>query len=109
MSVIKHDFGSQDRKAARRLQSLLELSALHEANIRTNPLPYLERASERIFQLEKILFEAVEATTPQSSPATSSEMISVSKAEYDRFLACLAIIENGLARLVSDAEDPQSA
>jgi hypothetical protein len=36
-------------------------------------------------------------------------MISVSKAEYDRYLACLAIIENGLERLVPDAEDPQSA
>jgi len=107
MSVIKHDFGSEDRRAARRLRTLLELSALHEANIRTNPLPYLERASERIFQLEKILFEAVEAAT-SASPA-SSEMISVSKAEYDRFLACLAIIENGLARLVSDAGDPSSA
>ena len=106
MSVIKHNFGTEDRKAARRLRTLLELSALHEANIRTNPLPYLERASERIFQLEKILFEAVEAATSQSAPLTSSEMISISKAEYDRFLACLAIIETGLARLVSDAEDP---
>lgn len=66
MSVIKHDFGSEDRKAVRRLRTALELGALHEAN-------------------------------------------SVSKAEYDRFLACLAIIENGLARLVSDAEDPTSA
>lgn len=109
MSVIKHDFGNQDRRAARRLRSLLELSALHEANIRTNPLPYLERASERIFQLEKILFEAAEAATPQLSPDLSSEMITVSRAEYDGFLACLAIIENGLARLVANAEDPQSA
>lgn len=109
MSVIKHDFGSEDRRAARRLRTLLELGALHEANIRSNPLPYLERASERIFQLEKILFEAVEAATSQSSPPASSEMISVSKAEHDRYLACLAIIENGLARLVSDAEGPQPA
>lgn len=106
MSVIKHDFGTEDRKAARRLRTLLELSALHEANIRANPLPYLERASERIFQLEKVLFEAVEAATSRSAPLTSSEMISISKAEYDRFLACLAIIETGLARLASDAEDP---
>ena len=74
-----------------------------------SPLPYLERASERIFQLEKTLFEAVEAATPRLSPGLSSEMISASKAEYDGFLACLAIIENGLARLVADAEDPQSA
>ena len=103
MSVIKHDFGNEDRKAARRLRALLELSALHEANIRTNPLPYLERASERIFQLEKILFEAVEAATSQSASSASSKTISVSKAEYDRYLACLAIIENGLKKLVSDA------
>lgn len=106
MSVIQHDFGTEDRKAARRLRTLLELSALHEANIRANPLPYLERASERIFQLEKVLFEAVEAATSRSALLTSSEMISISKAEYDRFLACLAIIETGLATLVSDAEDP---
>ena len=109
MSVIKHEFGNEDRRAARRLRTLLELGALHEANIRSNPLPYLERASERIFQLEKLLFEAVEATTSQSAPPASSEMISVSKTEFDRYLACLAIIENGLARLVSDAEDPSSA
>lgn len=109
MSVIKYDFGSEDRKAARCLRTLLDLSALHEANIRTNPLPCLERASERILQLEKILFEAVEAATSQSALPASSEMVSVSKAEYDRYLACLAIIENGLERLVSDAEDPQSA
>jgi hypothetical protein len=109
MSVIKHDFGSEHRMAARRLRTLLELGALHEANIRSNPLPYLERASERIFQLETILFEAIEAATSQSAPPASSEMISVSKAEYDRYLACLAIIENGLERLVPDAEDPQSA
>jgi hypothetical protein len=108
MSVIKHDFGREDRRTARRLRTLLELGALHEANIRSNPLPYLERASERIFQLEKVLFEAVEAATSQSPPPASSEMISVSKAEYNRYLACLAIIENGLGRLVSDAEDPQS-
>ena len=109
MSVIKHEFGNEDRRAARRLRTLLELGALHEANIRSNPLPYLERASERIFQLEKLLFEAVEAATSQSAPPASSEMISVSKTEFDRYLACLAIIENGLARLVSDAEDPSSA
>jgi hypothetical protein len=79
MSVIKHDFGSDDRRAARRLRTLLELGALHEANIRSNPPPYLERASERIFQLEKILFEAVEAATFQSASPVSSEMISVRK------------------------------
>jgi hypothetical protein len=104
MSVIKHNFDGENRKSARRLRTLLKLSALHEANIRANPLPYLERASERIFQLEKVLFEAVEMATSQSVPPASREMVSVSKAEYQRYLACLAIIENGLAKLVADEE-----
>jgi hypothetical protein len=105
MSVIQHNFDTENRGTARRLRTLLKLSALHEANIRANPLPYLERASERIFQLEKILFEAVEAATAQTVPPASSEQISVSKAEYQRYLACLAIIENGLAQLVAGDGD----
>lgn len=102
MSVIRHNFDTENRTTARRLRTLLKLNALHEANIRANPLPYLERASERIFQLEKILFEAVEAATAQTVPLASSEQIGVSKAEYQRFLMCLAIIESGL---VSGDED----
>jgi hypothetical protein len=105
MSVIQHNFDTQNRGAARRLRMLLKLSDLHEANIRANPLPYLERAGERIFQLEKILFDAVEAAASPSGPSASSEMISVSKEEYRRFLACLAIIEDGLAKLVLGGED----
>jgi hypothetical protein len=105
MSVIRHNFDGENRQTARRLRTLLKLSALHEANIRANPLPYLERASERIFQLEKLLFEAVETATSQSVPPASSEMISVNKVEYQRFLACLAIIENGLAKLVASDGD----
>ncbi len=104
MSVIQHNFDTDNRGAARRLRRLLKLSAVHEANIRTNPLPYLERASERIYQLEKILFEAVEMATSQTAAFGASESISVSKAEYERYLACLAIIENGLARLVAGDE-----
>ena len=105
MSVIRHNFDTENRGTARRLRTLLKLSALHEANIRANPLPYLERASERIFQLEKILFEAVEVATSQTEPSVANEMISVSKAEYQRYLACLAIIENGLALLVAGDEE----
>jgi len=37
-------------------------------------------------------------------PSGAPEMISVSKAEYQRYLACLAIIENGLAQLVAGDE-----
>jgi hypothetical protein len=105
MSVIRHKFDTENRGAARRLRTLLKLSTLHEANISANPLPYLERASERIYQLEKILFEAVETATSQAVPSGAREMVSISKAEYQRYLACLAIIENGLAQLVAGGED----
>ena len=105
MSVIRHNFDTENRGAARRLRTLLKLSALHEANIRANPVPYLERASERIYQLEKILFEAVEVATSKTAPAGARETISLSKAEYQRYLACLAIIENGLAQLVEGDGD----
>jgi len=105
MSVIRHNFDSENRGTARRLRTLLKLSALHEANIRANPLPYLERASERIYQLEKVLFEAVEMAASPTATSGAREMISVSKAEYQHYLACLAIIENGLAQLVAGDED----
>jgi len=105
MSVIRHVFDTDNRGTARRLRTLLKLSTLHEANIRANPLPYLERASEQIYQLEKLLFEAVAMATSPAVPSGAHEMISISKAEYQRYLACLAIIENGLARLVAEDGD----
>jgi hypothetical protein len=105
MSVIRHNFGIESRKIARRFRSLLRLNALHEANVRTNPVPYLERASERIYQLEKVLFEAVEAATSQPSLTASPETIEVNKAEYQRLLACRAIVENGFEKLVTGDEE----
>jgi hypothetical protein len=59
LSVIKHEFGKKELQTVRRFRSLLTLDALHEANVKSNPVPYLERASERIYQLEKALFEAL--------------------------------------------------
>jgi hypothetical protein len=106
MSVIEYDFGKGKRQATRRFRELLSLDALHEANVRANPLPYLERASERIYQLEKMLFEAVQAAKPPlGEPATSGDTIEVDKAEYQRLLACLALIEDGLAKLKPDEDD----
>jgi hypothetical protein len=102
MSVIKHDFGMEKRETARRFRKLLSLDALHEANVRANPLPYLERASERIFQLEKTLFEAAQAAKPQLGATQSPETINVNKAEYQRLLNCRSIVERGLANLGSD-------
>jgi hypothetical protein len=78
---------------------------MHEANIRANPLAYLERASERIYQLEEALFEAVQAAKPQPGEPTASERIEVDKAEYQRLLACLAIVEDSLAKLQPDSGD----
>lgn len=99
MGIIKHDFGKRKRQAARRFRSLLGLDALHEANVRANPLPYLERASERIYQLEKALFEAAQAAAPVFDQGPSTETVEVNKAEYQRLLNCRSTVEDGLKKL----------
>lgn len=103
MSVIEHDFGLKLRQAERRFRKLLNLDALHEANVRANPVPYLERASEQIFQLEKALFEAVQAATPAADEA--AETVVITRAEYQRLLNCRAIVEAAFAHLVSDDDE----
>ncbi len=98
MSVIEHDFGLADRLAERRFGKLLELDALHEANIRANPLPYLERASERIFRLQAAMFEAIQAArepAPQATPGLNQLL--VDKAEYQGLKTCLALLEKAYA------------
>ncbi len=82
--IIEHDFGRKKRQTVRRFQNLLTLDALHEANIKANPVPYLERASERIYQLEKALFEAAAAAKPPSNEAPDRQTIEIDKAEYQR-------------------------
>jgi hypothetical protein len=99
MSVIEHDFGGRRRKADKRFRELLSLDALHEANLKANPLPYIERASERIYQLEKTLFEAVQAAKPEFGESSSPETVEVNKSDYKRLQKCLAIVEKGLAQL----------
>ena len=98
MSVIEHDFGLADRLTERRFGKLLELDALHELNIRANPLPYLERASERIFRLQAAMFEAIQAAKPPA-PATAPDVsrVLVDKAEYERLKTCLALLEKAYA------------
>ncbi|WP_316238440.1 hypothetical protein [Bradyrhizobium sp. SZCCHNR1015] len=100
MSVIEHDFGMQQRQVERRFRTLLSLDALHEANIRANPIPYLERASERIYQLEKALFEAMQAVT--AAIDDGGEMVSIGKAEHQRLRQCREIVERAYAQLVAD-------
>jgi hypothetical protein len=104
MSVIKHDFGSEKCHTARRFAKLVCLDALHEANVCANPVPYLERASEQIYQLEKTLFEAAQASRPQPDEPPSLETMEIDKAEYRRLLVCRSIIESGLARLGSGSD-----
>jgi hypothetical protein len=99
MGVIKHDFGVKKRRGISRFRKLLKLDALHEANVRANPLPYLERASERIYQLEAALFEAAQAAKRPFDDACSQKTIEVDKAEYQRLLDCRSIVERALAEL----------
>jgi hypothetical protein len=106
MSVIEHDFGAETRRKARRFRTLLSLDALHEQNVRANPLPYLERASERIFQLERALFEAALAGRPEAGAQVSAAgTVAVEADEYARLKACHAAVEAALAALCSDAEE----
>jgi len=109
MSVIDHDFGLQERQVARRFTKLLSLDAQHEANVRANPVPYLERASERIFQLENALVEAAQAAAPSEAGCSVAETIRVDKAEYQRLLNCRAIIEKALVELVPGDEASPAA
>lgn len=106
MSVIEHDFGAGRRRKEKRFRTLLSLDALHEANVRANPLPYLERASERIFQLERALFEAALAgrAPTGTGAAAPGETLTVDATEYARLKACHALVEQALAQLTSDAE-----
>ena len=105
MSIIEHDFGMKKRQAARRFRALLGLAAVHEANIEANPVPYLERASERIYQLERALQEAADAAAPPSSEPPQAKTIEVDEAEYLRLLNCRTIVEKALAELNSDERD----
>ncbi|GLI25445.1 hypothetical protein GGQ86_005319 [Xanthobacter flavus] len=107
MSVIEHDFGAGKRRTEKRFRDLLNLDALHEQNVRANPLPYLERASERIYQLEKTIFEAALAARPAFGAEADDKgpAVTLSKAEYDRLLACRAIVDSALAEIQARPEE----
>ena len=100
MTVIEHDFGKEKRDLVRRFTTSLSLDALHEANIQANPLPYLERASERIYQMQKALLEALQAATqPVPDDPAALETIAINAVEYKNLLNCKAIIERALSDL----------
>jgi hypothetical protein len=105
MGVIEHDFGLDRRRTERRFTKLLELDALHEINISANPLPYLERASERIFQLQQVIFDAAQALkTPTPESTSGEETIQLDKAEYLRLKKCQEILEQGFAKFGTSDE-----
>jgi len=101
MTVIEHDFGKKDRESVKRFAKLISLEAQHEAKVLANPLPYLERANERISQLEMALLEAGNAAkfTLGADPAAAPEMILVDKADYARLLRCKELVEAALEKL----------
>jgi hypothetical protein len=101
VSVIEHDFGKNDREKVRRFAELTSLEAQHEAKVLANPLPYLERANERISQLEMALSEAGNAArfTIGADAFASRETVLVDKAEYERLIRCRDIIEAAIAKL----------
>ena len=104
MTVIERDFGKKARETVRHFGELLCLDALHEANIRANPVPYLERASERIFQLERALFEAAKAVAAPKDEYRTVEFVQVDKAEYESLLRCREIVEKALAKYARHEE-----
>ena len=104
MTVVECDFGKKTRQTVRRFWELLSLDALHEGNIKANPVPYLERASERIFQLERALFEAAQVFEPLEGEFPAGEMIQVDSVEYERLLRCRDIVKKSLAEYASDEE-----
>lgn len=112
MSVIEHDFGAGKRRKEKRFRELLSLDALHEQNVRANPLPYLERASERIFQLERTLFEAALAGRPPAGGdapgAAAGATVTITAAEYERLLACRAVVDAAFAEIQARPEADDS-
>jgi len=101
MGVIEHEFGKERREIARRFRRLLNLDDFHDSNVLANPLPYLERASERIFQLEMTLFEAAKAAHPSLNAETAGDTVQITKTEYEALLRCREIVESKLADLAS--------
>jgi hypothetical protein len=102
MTIIEHDFGKKDRETVKRFTQLMSLEAQHEAKVLANPVPYLERANERMSQLEMALLDAGNAakfTLGEDLHPEKPETILVDKAEYERLLRCRDIVDQAIAKL----------
>ncbi|MGB8278184.1 MAG: hypothetical protein WCF20_09700 [Methylovirgula sp.] len=100
MTIIEHDFGKKNCETVRRFTKLITLEAQHEAKVLANPIPYLERATERISQLEMALLDAARALDPQrgEQPAPP-QTIEIDKTEYERLLRCKAMVKEAVEKL----------
>ncbi|QXX75784.1 hypothetical protein [Methylovirgula sp. HY1] len=100
MTIIEHDFGKNNRDTVRRFTKLITLEAQHEAKVLANPIPYLERATERLSQLEMALLDAARALDPQpgEQPAPP-QMVEIDKAEYERLLRCKEKLKQAVEKL----------
>jgi hypothetical protein len=100
VSIIEHDFGKKARETVRRFTKLITLEAQHEAKVLANPIPYLERATERISQLEMALLDAARALDPQPGEAPAPpQTIEVAKADYERLQRCAELLKDSIEKL----------
>lgn len=100
MTVIEHDFGKKEKDKVRRFTKLVTLEAQHEANVLANPLPYLERAEERITQIEMALTEAANAAAyDPPGYVQTGEKVEIDRAEYERLLRCKQILDAAIAKM----------
>lgn len=100
MTVIEHDFGKNNRDTVRRFTKLITLEAQHEAKVLANPIPYLERAIERISQLEMALLDAARALEPQpGEQPMPPQTVDVDKVDYERLLRCKEKLKQAVEKL----------
>ncbi len=99
MTIIEHDFGKRGRDTTRRFSQLMRFDAETAAKVLVDPIPYLERANERMAQLEAALAEAARSAQPSDPPPLQCDMIEIDRADYERLQRCREILETTLRQL----------
>ncbi len=100
MTIIEHDFGKKNRDTVRRFTKLITLEAQHEAKVLANPIPYLERATERISQLEMAILDAARALEPPpGEQPVPTQTVEIDKTEYERLLRCKEKVKEAAEKL----------
>ena len=99
MAIIRYDFGKKQRDLVRRFRKRVGLNDAHDARVLANPLPYLERAEQRLFVLEEALRDAAAQLNAPTEADSGSETVTLLRAEHDRLQAARAIILKAAAKL----------